>query len=119
MKNKICIGLFVITVIFSFSSKQQAKAASFNYSNPTYAEIINQPKYNYPIANKERKQGKVKFFDAKKGYGYIVDGTTGVNYSFQKSGCIEGYKSKQNDNVSFEINEGKNKVKAINIKANK
>ena len=105
--------------MFSFSSKQQAKASSFNCSNPESTGLINQPTHDSLVTNKERKQGKVKFFDAKKGYGYIVDGTTGVNYSFDKSGCIEGYKSKQNDDVTFELKPGKKNTTAIKIKASK
>ena len=94
-------------------------AASFNHSNPEIADLISLPAVAYSIMDQEQKQGKVKFFNKKEGVGYIIDETTGVNYEFDKSGCVGGYKPKQNDNVSFELKKEKEKVKAINIKARK
>jgi len=117
LKNKLVFGLLLTTVIFAFSSKLLVNAASFNHSNPEIAGFINLPIVVYSIVNQEQKQGKVKFFNKKEGFGYIIDGTTGVNYFFDKSGCIGGYEPKQNDIVSFELKKEKKGVKAINIKA--
>ena len=119
MRNKLAFGLFITTVIFAFSSKQLVNATSLNHGDPEIAALIRLPAADYSIMNQEQKQGKVKFFNEKEGFGYIIDETTGVNYAFDKSGCVGGYKPKQNDNVSFELKKVKEKVKAINIKARK
>ena len=119
MKNKLAFGLFIITVLFAFSSKQLVIAASFNHRNPEIAGLISLPAAAYSIMDQEQKQGKVKFFNKKEGVGYIIDETTGVNYIFDKSGCVGGYQPKQNDDVSFELKKEKKGVKAINIKLRK
>jgi cold shock CspA family protein len=119
LKNKLAFRLFIITVIFAFSSKQLVNAASFNHSDLKITGLINERAVACQIVNQEQKQGKVKFYNKKEGYGYIIDGTTGVNYAFDKSGCVGGYQPKQNDDVSFEIKKEKKIVKAINIKPRK
>ena len=66
--------------------------------------------------------GKVKWFDSKKGYGFILpsEGLTGasgdvfVHYSAIKT--ENEFKSlKQGMSVSFEVSEGKKGLQALNV----
>ena len=66
--------------------------------------------------------GKVKWFDSKKGYGFILpsetiamgSGDVFVHYSAIKS--ENEFKSlKQGMNVSFDISEGKKGLQALNV----
>ncbi|MGE5343847.1 MAG: cold-shock protein [Candidatus Omnitrophota bacterium] len=65
-------------------------------------------------------KGKVKWFDAKKGFGYIQtqEGKdVFVHYSEIK---VSGFKAlKEGQSVSFEIGEGKKGPQAINVQIEK
>lgn len=67
---------------------------------------------------KEDKQvrGTVKWFNIKKGYGFIVDGD-GKNWFFHYSNVMKGYKDLFSDDiVDFEVGIGKNgREQAINV----
>ncbi|MEI6890164.1 MAG: cold-shock protein [Bacteroidales bacterium] len=58
--------------------------------------------------------GKVKFFNERKGFGFIVDDTNQQEIFIHVSGLID--KIKQDDVVSFEVTEDKRGKKAINVK---
>ena len=58
--------------------------------------------------------GKVKFFNERKGFGFIVDDTIQQEIFIHVSGLID--KIKQDDVVSFEVTEDKRGKKAINVK---
>lgn len=58
--------------------------------------------------------GKVKFFNERKGFGFIIDDSTNEDIFVHVSGLID--KVRENDLVSFEITEDKRGKKAINVK---
>ncbi len=60
------------------------------------------------------KTGKVKFFNDSKGYGFIKDNETGTEYFVHSSGLID--QINEDDDVSFELTEGKKGLNAINVK---
>ena len=58
--------------------------------------------------------GKVKFFNERKGFGFIVDDSNQQEIFVHVSGLID--KIKQDDTVSFDVTEDKRGKKAINVK---
>ena len=58
--------------------------------------------------------GKVKFFNESKGFGFIVDDETGKEHFVHISGLID--EINENDEVSFELQEGKKGLNAVNVK---
>lgn len=58
--------------------------------------------------------GKVKFFNESKGFGFIVDSDSGKEYFVHISGLID--EIRENDEVTFELKEGKKGLNAINVK---
>ena len=62
--------------------------------------------------------GKVKWFDAKKGYGFITDNETQKDIFLHVS-ALEDSKLrvlKEEQTLVYDIKEDKNKLQAINIK---
>jgi cold shock protein len=58
--------------------------------------------------------GTVKFFNESKGFGFIKDDQTGKEYFVHASGLINPIK--ENDEVTFEIKEGKKGLNAVDVK---
>ena len=58
--------------------------------------------------------GKVKFFNESKGYGFIKDEESDKEYFVHISGLID--KVSENDQVTFELKEGKKGLNAVNVK---
>ncbi|MDP4290788.1 MAG: cold shock domain-containing protein [Bacteroidota bacterium] len=58
--------------------------------------------------------GKIKFFNEKKGFGFIVDDESQKDIFVHVSGLVE--KVAENDTVVFELAEDKRGQKAINVK---
>ena len=58
--------------------------------------------------------GTVKFFNSTKGYGFVKDNESGEEYFIHVSGLIDDIK--ENDEVSFELQEGKKGLNAVNVK---
>lgn len=60
------------------------------------------------------KRGIVKFFIESKGFGFIKDSETGEEYFVHVSGLID--RIAENDEVEFEVTEGRKGLNAINVK---
>jgi CspA family cold shock protein len=58
--------------------------------------------------------GKVKFFNERKGFGFIIDDSNSQEIFVHVSGLVD--KIKQDDMVSFDVTEDKRGKKAINVK---
>lgn len=60
------------------------------------------------------KKGVVKFYNHKKGFGFIRDEETQEEYFVGEKGLLE--KIVDNDLVFFELREGKKGANAFNVK---
>ena len=62
--------------------------------------------------------GKIKWFNSKKGYGFITDDKTKKDIFLHVSALEESKLRvlKEEQEIKFEIKEEKNKLQAINIK---
>ncbi len=60
------------------------------------------------------KEGKVKFFNESKGYGFIKDNETDEDIFVHVSGLID--RINENDDVSFEVKQGKKGLNAVDVK---
>ncbi len=60
------------------------------------------------------KNGTVKFFNETKGFGFIKSNDSGEEYFVHVSGLRE--EIRQNDQVVFELQEGKKGLNAVNVK---
>lgn len=58
--------------------------------------------------------GKVKFFNETKGYGFIKDQESEKEYFVHVTGLID--KIKEDDMVSFDLQEGRKGLNAVNVK---
>ena len=62
--------------------------------------------------------GKVKWFDSKKGYGFITDDETNADIFLHVSSLEESKLRvlKEEQRIKFDIKKEKDKLQAINIK---
>jgi len=62
--------------------------------------------------------GKIKWFNAKKGYGFITENETNKDIFLHVSALEESKLRvlKEEQKIKFDIKEEKNKLQAINIK---
>ena len=60
------------------------------------------------------KQGTVKFFNETKGFGFIKEKGTGKEYFVHISGIKEST-LQENDDVEFDLVEGKKGLNAVNV----
>ncbi|AGY52874.1 Cold shock-like protein CspJ [bioreactor metagenome] len=58
--------------------------------------------------------GTVKFFDETKGFGFIKDNATSKDYFVHSNGLKE--KIKENDEVTFDLEQGKKGLNAVNVR---
>jgi|UniRef100_UPI004049604F CspA family cold shock protein len=59
-------------------------------------------------------KGIVKFFNETKGFGFIKEEESNKEYFVHVSGLVD--QVKENDEVSFELEEGRKGLMAINVK---
>ncbi len=60
------------------------------------------------------KEGKVKFFNETKGFGFIKDAETDEEYFVHATGLVD--RVREDDDVSFDLKEGKKGLNAVNVK---
>ncbi|TKG95497.1 cold shock domain-containing protein [Puteibacter caeruleilacunae] len=60
------------------------------------------------------KQGTVKFFNESKGFGFIKDKDSNNEYFVHVTGLID--EIREDDEVTFELKEGRKGLNAINVK---
>ena len=60
------------------------------------------------------KQGTVKFFNESKGFGFITPEAGGQDVFVHSSGLID--EIRENDNVEFEVENGRKGLNAVNVK---
>lgn len=58
--------------------------------------------------------GTVKFFNETKGFGFIKETESGKEYFVHATGLND--KIKENDEVTFDIQEGRKGLNAVNVK---
>ena len=59
-------------------------------------------------------KGKVKFFNETKGFGFIVEDESQKEHFVHISGLVD--EIRENDEVTFELQEGKKGLNAVNVK---
>jgi cold shock protein len=59
-------------------------------------------------------KGTVKFFNETRGFGFIKDAQSEKEYFVHSSGLVD--KINEGDEVSFELQEGKKGINAVNVK---
>ena len=59
-------------------------------------------------------RGTVKFFNESKGFGFIIEVDTNKEYFVHVTGLID--KVKENDEVEYDLQEGRKGLNAINVK---
>ncbi len=69
---------------------------------------------NYIIIKVTMKTGTVKFFNESKGFGFIRDEESSEEYFVHATGLVD--QIQEDDNVEFELKEGKKGLNAINVK---
>ena len=62
------------------------------------------------------KTGIVKFYNSEKGFGFIKDDETQEDIFVHRSG-VRGM-IRDNDNVSFEVENGQKGLNAVNVQQN-
>jgi CspA family cold shock protein len=60
------------------------------------------------------KEGKVKFFNESRGFGFIKDSESDNEYFVHVSGLVDNIQ--EDDEVTFELKEGKKGLNAVNVK---
>ncbi len=58
-------------------------------------------------------QGKVKFFNYSKGFGFITPSDSSADIFVHNSGLID--EIRENDEVTFEVEQGKKGVNAVKV----
>ncbi|HER40952.1 MAG TPA: cold shock domain-containing protein [Salinimicrobium catena] len=59
-------------------------------------------------------KGTVKFFNESKGYGFIKNEESNEEYFVHANGLID--EIRQDDEVTFDLEEGRKGVNAVNVK---
>jgi len=59
-------------------------------------------------------KGTVKFYNETKGFGFIKDNNSSKEYFVHSSGLKDNIR--ENDEVTFDLEEGKKGLNAVNVK---
>jgi CspA family cold shock protein len=59
-------------------------------------------------------KGTVKFFNESKGFGFIKDKNSAKEYFVHSNGLKESIR--ENDEVTFDLEEGRKGLNAVNVK---
>ncbi len=59
-------------------------------------------------------KGIVKFFNESKGYGFIKDEESNEEYFVHANGLVD--EIRQDDEVTFDLEEGRKGVNAVNVR---
>ena len=123
MFSKIKIDLFKLRIEneLIFKSEKTIGKSQFNLNNAKRKveyeiediQISTSKKEDLPEEDPVKK-GKVNFFDSSKGFGFIIDSTSGEKYFTHVSGLINTIS--ENDNVSFELEKGMRGMNAVKVK---
>ncbi len=76
---------------------------------------IGVPKKEDVEDDKFRKEGRVKFFNQEKGYGFICESSTNTDYFVHSENINGGVAIKENDKVSFELGSGPKGPMAVKV----
>jgi cold shock protein len=60
------------------------------------------------------KEGTVKFFNETKGFGFVKETETEKEYFVHVSGLVD--QVRENDQITFELKEGKKGLNAVNVR---
>lgn len=60
------------------------------------------------------KQGTVKFFNQTKGFGFVRETATGEEFFVHVSGLVD--EIRENDNITFEVQQGKKGLNAVKVR---
>ncbi|NQD71613.1 cold shock domain-containing protein [Sphingobacterium shayense] len=60
------------------------------------------------------QEGTVKFFNVTKGFGFITPAGGGQDVFVHSTGLINDVR--ENDNVTFDLEDGKKGVNAVNVR---
>ncbi|MCZ8353849.1 MAG: cold shock domain-containing protein [Cyclobacteriaceae bacterium] len=60
------------------------------------------------------KQGTVKFFNQTKGFGFLKDSATGEEFFVHVTGLVD--EVRENDVVTFEVQQGKKGLNAVKVR---
>ncbi|MFN8842807.1 MAG: cold-shock protein [Chryseotalea sp.] len=60
------------------------------------------------------KQGTVKFFNQTKGFGFLKETSTGEEFFVHVTGLVD--EVRENDVVTFEVQQGKKGLNAVKVR---
>ena len=60
-------------------------------------------------------QGKVKFYNQEKGFGFLVDNDSGKEVFIHRSSLVGTSTLDKNEDVNYEMGEGRRGEMAVNV----